>query len=302
MTSFNSAQTVCFGEILFDMMPSGRQPGGAPMNVAMHLQKLGMPTAMISRVGNDQYGKELLDFLKNQKISTQFVQLDENEKTGVVEVTFDDHNEPQYTIVEGVAWDFIDDSFLEDENFQADWIVHGSLSCRSERSRNSLFKLLDSTLAKVVFDLNIRSPYYSKILIENLMRTAHIVKMNEVEFEIIKHWYHITEKKEKDSIRILNSLFDNMELLMITKGQEGATAWYEGEIINISSIPVKTKNTVGCGDAFLGAFLSQYSQGVEVTEALHFAASTGAFVATQPGATPEYDEKQIINFLKSDKQ
>ncbi len=286
---------VCFGEVLFDLFTSGAQPGGAPLNVAAHLQNLGMSTAMISAVGNDAYGKQLIDFIKEKGINSDLLQVN-NKDTGTVRVSVDINGNATYTILEGVAWDFINDSFLEKE-LSPKYIIHGSLVCRSIDSQNSLDKLIKSSQAKVVFDLNIRSPFYSKPLIDNLLSSAHIVKMNEDEFDMLKRWYYIKNNRETADLRALKSLFENLEVILVTKGSKGAIAWQEGKCASQKVIPVEVADTVGSGDSFLGAFLSKYDRGLPLEECLRFAAATGALVASKEGANPEYSESDVLELI-----
>lgn len=283
---------MCFGEVLFDLFPTGPQPGGAPLNVAVQLQNLGISTTIISAIGNDNYGRQLTSFLQEKKVNTDLLQVINGKDTGTVRVNVDRNGDPTYTIIEGVAWDFIDDSFLK-EDIQAKYLIHGSLACRSVASQASLEKLIKSTQAKVVFDLNIRSPFYSKSLIDNLLSSAHIVKMSEEEFDMLKRWYYIKNSREVADLRALKYLFENLEIILVTKGNKGAIAWQGGKVATQKSIPVKTVDTVGSGDAFLSAFLSKYDQQLPLKECLEFAVAAGTFLATKEGANPVYAENDI---------
>ncbi|MBC6400337.1 MAG: carbohydrate kinase [Ekhidna sp.] len=285
---------LCFGEVLFDLFPDGAKPGGAPMNVAVHLQNLGVSSGVISKVGNDEPGKELIEFLNNKGVNTELIQMDTSRDTGTVCVSVDKNDEPIYTIVEKAAWDFIDDSFLKSE-LNPKYIVHGSLVCRSVDSNNSLQKLLKNTKAKVVFDLNVRSPYCNKSVIGKLMKTANIVKMNREEFKMLKEWFHIKTPDEQDDMKTLKALYPNLEIIIVTKGGQGAIAWKDGKTESVPVMKVDVVDTVGSGDAFLGAFISGIDLGRSLKEALQFASATGSFVAGKAGANPEYKEEDVLN-------
>ncbi|MDE0471549.1 MAG: carbohydrate kinase [Ekhidna sp.] len=292
--NWKDTSVLCFGEALFDLFPDGARPGGAPLNVAIHLQNLNVPSGVISRVGSDDAGKELIRFLNNRGVNTDLIQTDPDRDTGTVRVNIDKNNEPLYTIVEKAAWDFIDDSFLK-SNINPKYIVHGSLICRSAESSLSLQKLLKNTNAKVVFDLNLRSPYYGKPTIDALMKTANIVKMNREEFKILKGWFHIKNSEKCGDMEALKALYPNLEIIIATKGEDGAVAWKEGKRQSVTAVKVDIVDTVGSGDAFLAAFIAGIDEGMPPKEALHFASAAGSFVAAKAGANPEYEKKDILN-------
>ena len=190
----------------------------------------------------------------------------------------------------------LDDSFLE-QDLDPKYIVHGSLLCRSVDSNRSFQKLLEKTNAKVVFDLNVRSPYYSKFVIDGLLKTAHIVKMNQEEFKMIKDWFYIKNPRENGDFKAIKALYPNIETMILTKGGKGSVGWKDGKMETVKATPITVKDTVGSGDAFLGAFISQEDRGASLSDALKFAAATGAYVATKEGANPEYSEKDIISLI-----
>ncbi len=294
--NLSDLRVLCFGEVLYDQFPNGAKPGGAPMNVAIHLQNFKVGAGIISRVGYDKQGDQLVSFLKSRGVNTELIQVDRKHDTGVVRVNIDKNDDPIYTIVEKVAWDFIDDSFIQHE-LDPKYLVHGSLICRSVDSNRSLHKLFEKTNAKVVFDLNVRSPYYSKSVIDGLLKTAHIVKMNMEEFKMIKEWFYIKNPREQGDFKAIKSLYPNIEMMIVTKGGKGSVGWCNGKTETVKATPITVKDTVGSGDAFLGAFIGRIDQGADFSDALRFAAATGAYVATQEGANPEYLEKDVLPFI-----
>ena len=294
--SVENLHVICFGEVLFDLFPNGAKPGGAPMNVATHLRNFNVASGIISRVGSDAYGTQLIDFLKKKGVNTELIQIDPARETGTVRVNIDKNDDPEYTIVEKVAWDFINDSFLEQEP-DPNYIVHGSLICRSVESNRSLQKFFEQSKAKKVFDVNVRTPYYSKSIIDGLLKTATIVKMNQEEFKMIKEWFYIKNPREQGDFRALKALYPNIETMILTKGGKGSVAWNDGKVENVKASPITVKDTVGSGDAFLAAYIGQRDKGASVKDALKYAAATGAYVATQEGANPEYSEKDILPLI-----
>src|SRR5579871_6119599 len=180
---------VCFGEILWDILPDGVVPGGAPMNVAYHLRKLGMRPALITRVGLDPYGKRLIQLMERQHIATEFFQMDFELDTGKVTMTQGEGEENHYDIVKPVAWDNIqwDDQFetlLGEESY----FIFGSLSTRSEATRKVLFRLIEQAGCRVL-DINLRPPHYNRVLLERLLSGVEILKLNLGELELLTGWF-----------------------------------------------------------------------------------------------------------------
>jgi len=297
MTRPSEVKALCFGETLFDLMPSGKMPGGAPMNVALHLQNLGISSGVISRVGSDELGRELLALLKEKGVSTALVQVDETRPTGTVEVELDENKNATYNIVEDVSWDYVENP-VEVIEFNPEYVIFGSLACRSEKSKASLLQLLNLTSATTVFDVNLRAPYYDETLIATLLKKANIVKMNEDEFELLKDWFGIKKTTLEAELAELQLKYPDLEMIIITLGDDGAIAWCNGKLFTASGISIVVEDTVGSGDSFLAAFISRYSGEESIEEALHFATAVGALVATQKGANPSYTEKDVQNLMK----
>ncbi|MEM6641849.1 MAG: carbohydrate kinase [Bacteroidota bacterium] len=290
------SSVICFGEVLWDLFPNGAKPGGAPMNVAVHLQNFNISSGVVSRLGYDRLGDELMKFLKSRGVATDLIQIDRQHETGVVRINVDKKDDPVYTIVDKVAWDFINDSFLSTE-FAPKYLVHGSLASRAANSSGSLQKLLEKSTAKVVFDINVRTPYYSKSVIDSMLKKAHIVKMNQEEFKMIKDWFYIKNPREQGDFKALKALYPNIETMLLTKGAKGAVGWQPGKLESVKLNAVEVKDTVGSGDAFLSAFLAKTIEGADFRDSVKFAAATGALVATREGANPEYSEKDVIPFI-----
>src|ERR1700730_9183387 len=193
----SSHKVVCYGEILWDVLPMGAQPGGAPMNVAYHLQKLGANPALITRIGLDDHGKELVNLLSRQSVSTEYFQVDYDHATGIVYAKPNEHNEVTYDIVLPSAWDFIswDDGFVNLLE-HSEYFVFGSLITRNLQSRKTLFELIEIDKTKIL-DINLRPPYFNKRIIEQLLAKTDILKLNLAELDLITGWF-ADYKNEKD--------------------------------------------------------------------------------------------------------
>jgi fructokinase len=284
---------VCFGETLWDMLPTGKQAGGAPMNVAYHLQKLGKNPAVISKIGYDELGKQLIETLEAKNICTEFFQMDENKSTSVVQADIKDGHEVVYTILNNVAWDYIEyNDELATLVSNADYFVFGSLATRSWQTRNTLLRLLPLAKNKVL-DINLRPPFYNRQTVEMLLSHANIVKMNVAELELITGWFSPLST-EQDRIQLLRDRF-NLETVIVTQGSKGAIACKEGEYTTCSGLPVKVADTVGSGDSFLAAIIAKMLEGATMKEALQFANQLAAFVTTQKGACPDYDVSVVAS-------
>lgn len=290
-----SHSVVCFGEVLWDLLPSKALPGGAPMNVAYHLKKLGANPVMLSKIGTDDYGKGLVNMLAENKISTGFLQVDYDHPTGLVYANPNEYNEVVYDIVFPSAWDFIEWQAEYNELLQqAEFFVYGSLTSRSKVSRDTLYQLLDAAKLKVL-DINLRPPHFNRAHVEYLLQKADILKMNIAELELITGWFNDFESTE-DRIKILQDQF-KIEIIIVTMGGEGALVNDKGIIHRHPGFKVQVADTIGSGDAFLAGFLHQQLNGISAKEALDFASAIGAFIATKSGACPDYETSQITDFI-----
>ena len=219
---------ICFGEVLWDLLPSGKLPGGAPMNVAYHLYTLGSEGKMISRIGNDALGKELLTFLDKKNIAKNFIQIDTIYPTGTVAVTLDAKGSPSYEIIQPVAWDYIDLAPLQGITKNIAVFIYGSLAARNQKSSHTLLHLLDTDALKVL-DVNLRVPFYSQASLEPLLVKADLVKMNEEELAIIGAWYGIEQTSEKEQLAFLQKKF-HWKGIILTKGEAGALFYSNGSL------------------------------------------------------------------------
>lgn len=275
---------VCFGEVLWDIYPQDKKLGGAPFNVAAHLKKLGSKAYMISKVGADTYGKEIMQAVKSQGIPLNQLQVDDNFETGQVLVTLNEFGIPTYEIKEPVAWDFIH-SNLDNLDLvrNSDALIYGTLACRSSRNLDTLMDLMKMSSLNIC-DLNIRQNYYSKKIIEALLPHTDILKINDKEKRLLCRMFELEESVFYDKI---NARFD-FKIIITTKGGDGAEAYSDSNLVMAMSPKVKVLDTVGSGDAFLAAFTHNYLQGHNIKICLEAGTRLGAYVATRSGAIPEH--------------
>ena len=277
---------VCFGEILWDLLPTGALPGGAPMNVAYHLHNLGLQPKLITRLGSDERGDELVAILHEKNIDTSFVQVDPAIPTGVVHATPDSNGDMRYVFAEDSAWDHITviPSLLRLVEESA-YFIYGSLVARHPGSRSALFELLEHANEKVL-DINLRAPHYNRDTLEALISKADLLKMNEEELELISGWYGNAADLE-GQVNLVRGKF-GIDSVLVTRGADGAVVCYKGEWATHPGFRVQVQDTVGSGDSFLAGFLYSVTGGKTLDQSLAFACSLGSFVATRKGAWPAY--------------
>ncbi|MGY6520652.1 MAG: carbohydrate kinase family protein [Mongoliitalea sp.] len=292
-------RVICFGEMLWDCFPEHEIPGGAPMNVALHLSQLGLDVALISRLGRDAYGEGLQNFIENYSLDKSLIQWDESHPTGTVQVNHDDPQNVKYTIVAPVAWDFIQwDEPLQQAVNQSDAFIFGSLAVRNQVSWESLYHLLHSPVLKV-FDINLRAPFYDFEQIEIILGYTDILKINEDELLIVADYFNIKLDSKDNVISIATEVCSYLtehfpiDLICVTLGANGAMIYQGGKIYRHQGYQVKVRDTVGSGDAFLSGFVKSYLEGKMPMEVLDFACALGAYVATQTGGTPRYSLSDI---------
>jgi len=282
---FRNKSVLCIGEALWDILPSGEVPGGAPMNVAIHLNQLGVKAPFVSCVGCDEYGNRLLAFLSQQGLDPSFIQKSNEYRTGLVTVILDECKNASYTICEPAAWDSIRNSeALEAMAEESEILVFGSLCTRHEISRNTILRLLD-IIPMSLLDINLRAPYHTREMVEPLLHKATMLKMNDEELDVVAQWHKKSFENTKDAM-VWMSEFYSLKLICTTLGQEGALLRVGDTLYQHPGYKAEVVDTVGAGDAFLAAFIAACIQGKSWQDALDMACKTGAFLVTQKGATP----------------
>lgn len=289
---------LCIGEVLWDRLPLGSKPGGAPLNVAVHLKAIGNKVSLASRVGSDVSGKDLKSFLEKSGLNTELIQEDKSLPTSEVLVHLDKNKNATFDICEPVAWDNIERTdLLISRAKESGLIVYGSLSSRNSKSRETIMSLLDYEAIKIM-DVNLRKPYDSGEVVEKLLEKANIVKLNDEELEKIAGWYDIQNQNEKRLVKWFSSNY-NIDIVCVTKGEKGALLYYEGNFFEHQGFKVNAVDTVGAGDAFLAGFISSLIDKNSPVESMALACATGAFVASKAGATPHYNFEEIDRILNS---
>jgi len=276
------SRILCFGEMLWDIFPDGAVPGGAPMNVAISLNKLGSDVFMLSSCGKDKHGENLLEYLRENGLSTQFIQQNDY-PTGLVNVHLSELKDASYEIIFPSAWDYIQQVEALPE---FDVLVYGSLSCRNKASFETLTGLLDTGALKV-FDVNFRPPFVDQDIVEQLLKKSDVVKMNHEELLQLSAWNGFVST---DLELAADLVFKNysLKMLCVTRGAKGAFLKTEDGNLYQNGFVVDTTDTVGAGDAFLAGFIHHFMENKPLNDTLKFACLLGAWVASQKGANPPF--------------
>ncbi|WP_295801844.1 carbohydrate kinase [Mucilaginibacter sp.] len=284
---------LCFGEILWDTFGDEKVAGGAPMNVARHLVQQHMDVLFASRVGNDESGNGLVEFLKGNGLYSELIQVDEKLPSCEVTVQLDSQGVATYIIPEPVSWDNIQtESALTKAAAQASAIVYGSLACREGITRDTLLNLLQETTALKIFDVNLRAPHFTMSTIETLVAGADVIKMNEDEAALL---IGSNTSDLKENIIEFQKKY-HPKTICVTRGEHGAMAWHDYEFYEHPGCPVNVVDTVGAGDAFLAAFVSGLLKNEPMQGVIEKACLVGSYVAGKRGANPIYDESLLAKF------
>lgn len=280
---------VGIGELLWDVLPTGKRAGGAPINFVYHATQMGAEGYAISAVGNDLSGTEIVQELEKNHISNSLGTVEYPTGSVMVELK---EGIPTYTIIEGVAWDHIP---LTQESIdlikRADAICFGTLALRSQASKETTLSLLSYAREDALrfFDINIRQSYYSKELIETLLHKANVFKINDEELVLLRDMCKLEGSDEEVCRQILQKY--NLKYLVLTAGCAFSSIYTANEVSTIPTPRVEVADTVGAGDSFSGAFVYSVLTGKSLREAHQTAVETAAFVCTQEGAWPPYPNK-----------
>ena len=261
------------------------------MNVAIHAQNLGLESAVISAIGDDERGGTLLEILQERNVNTEFITKVEH-PTGTVTVDTSNPSEVRYTIDEPSAWDFIGTPEISWE--PGDLLLHGSLATRSKHSYQAL-KTLRTQASVRVFDLNLRAPFIDQERILELLTGTEIVKVNEEEYELLAQWISLDSNPEL-GFEAMHETLGTQELI-VTRGGQGALWVNNLGTLHSKVFPVKVKDTVGAGDSFLAAILFGISHLLEPQLTLDYAAALGAMVASKEGANPLISKTELKAFI-----
>lgn len=286
----------CFGEVLWDVFPEGEKIGGAPLNVAIRLNSLGVDTSMISSVGHDELGEKIIKYLKEIGVKTCCIEVQSEYPTGTVQVNLDDTGSASYDIKYPVAWDKIPINSAMIENVEdSDAFIYGSLVCRDQLSKKTLFDLIPKANFKVL-DVNLRQQYYKKDLLLELIHSADFIKFNDDELYEIAAMMGSSFNSLEQNLKFIQSKI-RATSICVTKGRHGALLWHKKNYYYNSGFKIKVKDTVGAGDSFLAALLVKLLNGHNPQDALDYACGIGAMVAGESGANPIFEEDQIRDFV-----
>lgn len=279
---------VGLGEVLWDVLPTGRQLGGAPANFACHCAALGAEATVVSRVGPDAAGRDLLARLREQGLPTDAVELDPLAPTGAVTVALDADGHAHYTIHEGVAWDFLaGEPAAQAAVAAADALCFGSLAQRTTAARTSIDRLLRLSRpdALRVFDLNLRQHYHTREIITASLDHANALKLNETELPVLRDLFALPTD-DRAALAALAARFE-LRAVIFTRGARGCLAAVDGAWLDHPGRPVSVADTVGAGDSFTAAFTLGLLRGWPLATIVARAIEVSAYVCTQPGATPK---------------
>ena len=275
---------VGLGEILWDLLPGGRQLGGAPANFAYFVKQFGCDARVVTAVGNDGDGRDILAYLLAQHLPTDGVAVVDDAPTGIVTVALDDRGVPTYTIHEPAAWDCIPSVASLEIAAGADVVCFGTLAQRQAQSREAIHTFLEHTPADAwrVLDVNFRLGIYTAEIIEQSLTAANVLKINDDELEILRTFYELPAGEEA-ALRALAERFE-LHVAVLTRGAAGSLAISGAASSEQPVIATDIVDTVGAGDAFGAAFVVALKAGQPLDDAHALAAQVAAFVCSQSGA------------------
>ena len=296
MKTKKSLNVVAFGEVLWDVFPTHKKIGGAPLNVALRMSSLGAKTTIVSSVGADEKGDEIISFITSKNESTDLIQIADNYKTGVVNVMVNEKGNASYDISYPSSWDKIHlTQQIEQKVSESDVFVFGSLICRDEISRSTLLRLLQQAKYKV-FDANLRAPYYTTDVLNELMLKADFIKLNDEElWEISKNLESPYNSFEQNIKFIAEKT--NTKQVCVTKGAFGAVLYSNDKFYYNSGFFITVVDTVGAGDSFLATLILRLLKGKSPQKSLNYACAVGALVAGHEGANPIISDIEIRKYM-----
>lgn len=279
---------VGMGEALWDVLPEGKKIGGAPANFAYHVSQFGLPSCVVSAIGDDALGKEIIENFTSKGLDQLIAEVPY--PTGTVQVEIDQTGIPLYDIKENVAWDNIPyTEHLDALAKRTKAVCFGSLAQRNVVSRETINNFLD-TMPKdddslIVFDVNLRQGFYNKEILCKSMQNCNILKINDEELITVSRMFGYPGIDLQDKCWILLGKY-NLKMLILTCGINGSYVFTPGNVSFQPTPKVEVADTVGAGDSFTAAFIASILKGKSVTEAHSIAVKTSAYVCTQKGAMP----------------
>ena len=291
---------VAFGEVVWDILPNDKVLGGTPSNMVFRCNSFGEEGHLLSRIGDDELGREALQRLEELGISTANVQIDSEFPTGTVNITFDNNNEPVFDVIPDVAFDHIEFStealkLVRD----ADCLFFGLLPQRFGISKNTIRELIkESPNSLKFFDLKLFQHFFNRNVVENLLNASHIVRIKEKEINFLSDQLGL---KNGDLTQFGEQLVKKyqIDIILITRGSKGVFAFHKKlGAFHDKGYQIEMKDNIGSGMAFAAGFLHLILQGESFQEALNFGNAAGALSATRIGATSFFTKKDVLKFMK----
>jgi fructokinase len=275
------------GEVLWDLLPGGRQLGGAPTNFTYHAHALGAKAGLLSRVGNDELGREILTRLTRLGVDTDGVTVDPHAPTGTVSVALDAQGHASYTIHEQVAWDFLEFTpAVRRAAEEADAVCFGTLAQRHAIARDTIRAVLRTVPPRAlrILDINLRQQFYSPALAQDSLGLANVLKLNEHELPQLAQWLALqaTEPEQLEQLARRYGLL----AVALTQGARGSMLWLDGLVVSRPAAEVKVVDTVGAGDSYTAALALGLLAGEPADKIIEQAHRVAEYVCTQPGAIP----------------
>jgi fructokinase len=298
ISSFNESVLI-YGEILWDILPNQKLIGGAPCNVSYRLSSLGVENILISKIGNDALGKEMLQEIQAKKIDSKYIAVDSRYPTGTVNVTLNEFGDPSFLINQNTAYDYIElDNQILSFAQVAKIFYYGSLIQRNLKSRDTLYTLLNSASSAIkICDINIRKNCFTEETILNSLRFADILKLNLSEIHILSE---VTGIKFLNKYKFIEELFRNFNLraVIVTLGSEGIIAAEDEDyIFEIPSENVKVCDTIGAGDSFTAGLIYGIINKLTFYDSCSLGNKIAALTVTKKGGMPVFSEQEIKQLL-----
>lgn len=285
---------VGLGEVLWDLLPGGKQIGGAPFNFTFHCHQLGHASVMVSRVGRDELGREIRATVHRLGLADSYLQEDPAHATGTVKVAVDERGQPAFTITPDVAFDYL---AWHDELGpllqEARAVCFGTLGQRQPSARAAIQRAIRAARdAIVIFDVNLRQHYYDRAVIETSLAASRWVKLNDQELPVLTGLLALAGTTSREQLEALRQRFD-LKLAILTRGARGCVVQSSSACIDVPGVAVEVVDTVGAGDAFTASLLACILEGRSLDAAARFANQLAARVAASAGATPLIDRATI---------
>jgi len=281
------------GEILYDVYPDKKRLGGAPFNFIYHIWKILGKANFVSSVGNDENGVEMLSHLNSTGFNTDNIYIDKKYRTGTVQVKLDEEGTPQFNISAECSYDYLTLNKTAKRliEMETDLLYFGTLSARSEISRNTIQSLFWKPHLKYFCDLNLRHNFYSKELIENILQTCNVLKINQEELDKLAQFFNLDQSDNSAVEQLMNQF--NIDLIGLTLGKEGAWLYTKNEKNYCKAEKFNVVDTLGAGDAYSAILCLGYLHGLAIEKINKLATKFACEICTVTGALPANDSFYI---------